>query len=202
LDETAGADLEALKSGGMEFIEQVSEWTQSGFSKLSKPVIIAVKGAVIGGGCELVLMGDIVYCGESSIFAMPEVTHGTIPGCGGTQWLPAAIGKTRAMEMILSGGTITAQEAEKWGLVTRVFPDDEVLEQALKMAGKIAKHNPATVTMAKKAIKSYTTRSTEPGLKVEQELFYETFGLHVWKKQQAALAAITGTNGKNNNGNL
>lgn len=140
---------------------------------MNKPTIAVVKGAAIGGGCEFALMCDIIYAGTSAKFALPEVMHRTIPGAGGTQRLTAAIGKSRAMEMILSGDRISAEEAERWGLVSRVFPDDVVLDQALDLAARIAANDRTAVLKAKAAVKSFVDRSL--ALDVEQRLFISTF---------------------------
>lgn len=141
---------------------------------MKKPSIAVVKGAAIGGGCEIALMCDIIYAGTSARFAFPEVSHKTIPGGGGTQRTTAAVGKSRAMEMILSGDRISAHDAEKWGLVSRVFDDDVVMDEALKLAARIAAHSPMAVMKAKQAIKGFVEHSLQ-AIPLEQELFVSTF---------------------------
>ena len=142
---------------------------------MKKPTIAAVSGYALGGGCELAMMCDIIIASESAIFGQPEIKLGTIPGAGGTQRLVRAIGKSKAMEMILTGNTITASQAEKDGLVSRVVPTETLLEEALKTATKIASHSMPTVKMCKEAVNASYEASLAQGLKLESRLFYSTF---------------------------
>ncbi|KIK37826.1 hypothetical protein CY34DRAFT_809982 [Suillus luteus UH-Slu-Lm8-n1] len=132
-----------------------------GFLAFPKPIIGVIDGIALGGGCELAMMCDILYASETATFGLPEITLGTIPGAGGTQRLIRAIGKSNAMNMILTGETISAKEAEAAGLVTKVLPADQVLDAALETATKIASFSAPVVAMAKKA----ANKAEELGLK-------------------------------------
>ncbi|PAV16911.1 enoyl- hydratase [Pyrrhoderma noxium] len=150
----AGADIKELRS--LTFVNAyMNKFLQNlndGLSSLRKPVIAAVNGFALGGGCELAMMCDVIYASDMAKFGQPEVKIGTIPGAGGTQRLLRAIGKTKAMEMILTGEPITAQEAFSAGLVAKVFPGDQLLDEAIKTAQKIASLSQPVIAMAKEAV--------------------------------------------------
>lgn len=140
-----------------------------------KPLIAAVSGYALGGGCELALMCDFIYCADNAKFALPEVTLGVLPGIGGTQRLTLAIGKAKAMEMCLTARQMGAVEAEQSGLVARVFPQAELLEQTLAAAEKIAEKSLTAVMMIKESINRAFEVSLAEGLRFERRTFHSIF---------------------------
>jgi enoyl-CoA hydratase/carnithine racemase len=146
-------------------------------SKIQKPLIAAVRGYALGGGCELAMMCDLIVAGESAKFGQPEVKIGTIPGLGGTQRLVRAIGKAKAMEMILTGNAVSAVELERAGLITRVVPDDRVLDESLQLAKQIAAHSRPIVALAKECVNQSFELSLTEGNLYERRVFHSTFGL-------------------------
>lgn len=149
----AGADIKEMKD--KEFpqtymIDMLSWW--EGVARTRKPVIGAVNGYALGGGCELAMMCDILIAGNTAKFGQPEITLGTIPGMGGSQRLTRAIGKSRAMEMILTGDFMDAEEAAKRGLVSRVVDSKMLIDETLKVARKIASMSKPTAIMAKEVV--------------------------------------------------
>ncbi|CAF3624764.1 unnamed protein product [Adineta steineri] len=148
-----GADIKEMQNTTMSDVIKIDFPDQlSVVSKVKKPIIAAVNGFALGGGCELSMMCDIIYAGDKAEFSQPEIRIGTIPGAGGTQRLPRYIGKSKAMEMVLTGDRISAQEAEKLGLISAVFPADKLIEESLKTAEKIANHSKIVVQLAKEAV--------------------------------------------------
>jgi len=143
--------------------------------KISKPIIAAVRGYALGGGCELAMLCDMVIAGEGARFGQPEINIGIMPGAGGTQRLPRAIGKAQAMELVLTGRHMTAGEAFATGLVTRVVPDEVVLDEARRLAGDIASKPPVAVRLAKESILKAFDTSLETGLDYERKAFYLLF---------------------------
>jgi enoyl-CoA hydratase len=170
------AELEALETGqeGFAHSRRSHELLQK-MHALSKPVIMAVNGYALGGGCELALAGDIILASENAQFGLPEVGLGIIPGFGGTQRLPRLIGRTRALEIILTGRRLRANEAFDMGLVNRVVPLEELMPTAEGMARTIAEKAPLAVALAKRAL--YDGLETGPRAGNEAEMAY--FGLAV-----------------------
>lgn len=145
------------------------------FTSVKKPIIAAVNGFCLGGGCELAMCCDFILAADSAKFGQPEIKLGTIPGLGGTQRFTRAIGKSRAMELVLTGDMMSAEEACSRGLVARVVPGEELLEDALKQAGKIASYSQPIVAMAKQCVNASFESSLAEGLRLERMLFYSSF---------------------------
>ena len=163
-----------------------SGWEE--FTRTRKPVIAAVAGYALGGGCELAMMCDFIIAADTAKFGQPEITLGVMPGMGGSQRLARFVGKSKAMDMVLTGRMMDAAEAERCGLVSRVVPAADLVEEALKAAGKIAEFSLPAVMMAKEAVnRSYETTLAE-GLRFERRLFHSMFALEDQKEGMAAFA--------------
>ena len=172
----AGADIKEMVDKSVQ--EMQKEDNVSTFDRIrsiEKPVIAAVSGWVLAGGCEIALSCDMIVASDSSKFGLPEVTIGVIPGAGGTQRLTRAVGKAIAMEMILNNRTLTAQEALGFGMVNRVVPVSDYLDEALKLADEIASRAPIAVRTAKKMINASQELSLTDGLAEERQTFYKLF---------------------------
>ena len=175
----AGADIKEIKDKTFAEVyeEQLITATWEGISRVRKPVIAAVSGHAIGGGCEIALMCDIIIASETARFALPETGIGIIPGAGGTQRLTRQVGKAAAMDMILTGRAIDAAEALTMGLVSRVVPAGTEIKEALAIAARLATLSRPVLQLAKEAVnKAYETHLQE-GLYVERRLLYATFAL-------------------------
>ncbi|MFU0506841.1 enoyl-CoA hydratase [Pseudaminobacter sp. NGMCC 1.201702] len=185
----AGADIKEMQS--KSFVEAYLEdffvgW--EAFTRIRKPVIAAVSGYALGGGCELAMMCDFIIAGETAKFGQPEITLGVMPGMGGSQRLTRFVGKAKAMDMCLTGRMMDATEAERSGLVSRVVPTVDLLDEALKTAEKIAEFSLPAVMMAKEAVnRAYETTLSE-GLRFERRLFHSMFALEDQKEGMAAFA--------------
>jgi enoyl-CoA hydratase len=175
----AGADIGAMaewdyaKVYGDDYITKNYEAMRS----VRKPVIAAVAGYALGGGCELAMMCDLVIAADTAKFGQPEITIGTMPGMGGTQRLPRAIGKAKAMDWCLTGRLVDAAEAERAGLVARVVPADRLEEETLALATRIASHSLPVVLKIKEAINRAFESSLAEGLLFERREFHATFAL-------------------------
>jgi enoyl-CoA hydratase len=186
----AGADIKFMKDLSymdvykMDFITDTWERITS----FRKPTIAAVAGYALGGGCELAMMCDFILAAESAKFGQPEINLGTIPGAGGTQRLTRFVGKSKAMEMVLTARMIDANEAERCGLVSRVIANDKLIEEALAAAQKIAALSMPIVMMAKDAVNRSYEVSLSEGVHFERRLFHSTFGTEDQKEGMAAFA--------------
>lgn len=183
----AGADVHELSTQTtMTAVhnEFLADWGQN-MRRIRTPILAAVNGFALGGGMELALMADIVHCGKSASFGLPEVRLGTIPGAGGTQRLTALVGKSRASEIILSADNIYSDEALQRGLVSRIHPDNELLRNTVAFAERIAKHSPQTLKLAKQAINA-SQRSIEEGIDVERRLYYISFDTPAFREGVSA----------------
>lgn len=154
-----------------------------------KPIIAAVNGFALGGGCELALMCDFILAGDSARFGQPEINLGVLPGMGGTQRLTRAVGKAKAMEMCLSGRMIDAVEAERCGIVARIVPSDELLDEALKVAAVIAGKSLPIAMMVKESVnRAFEVNLTE-GVRFERRVFHAAFATQDQKEGMAAFVA-------------
>ncbi|MBI5567977.1 MAG: enoyl-CoA hydratase/isomerase family protein [Chloroflexi bacterium] len=172
----AGADIKEMADAtavDMLLRDNIQRWDR--IRQIKKPIIAAVSGYCLGGGCELAMTCDLIIASESAQFGQPEVNIGVMPGAGGTQRLTRAIGKSKAMEMVLTGRNMGAREAEQAGLVARVVPVEVYLDEALKLANEIASRPPIAVRLAKEAINKAFETSLSDGLDYERRLFYFLF---------------------------
>lgn len=172
----AGADIKEMADAtaiDMLIRDQFARWDR--IRKIKKPIIAAVSGFALGGGCELAMTCDIIIAAESAKFGQPEINLGVIPGAGGTQRLTKAIGKARAMEMILTGKMFDAKEMYEAGLVTKVVDSDIYLDEALAMAKDIASKPTIAVQLAKEAVLKSFDATIEAGLEFERKNFYLLF---------------------------
>ncbi|RDL32121.1 ClpP [Venustampulla echinocandica] len=187
----AGADIKEMANLSFSeayttsFIESWSYLT----TNIKKPIIGAVSGHALGGGCELALMCDVLYCTESANFGQPEIKLGTIPGAGGSQRLTRAIGKSRAMELILTGKGFSGKEAGEWGVAARTFKDyDELMEAALKTAETIAGHSKVAIRAAKEVVNKSQDLPLRDGVEYERRVFHSLFGSEDQKVGMKAFA--------------
>ncbi len=186
----AGADIKEMQDKSYMDVYK-GDFITKGWERLSKtrkPTIAAVAGYALGGGCEVAMMCDMIIAANSAKFGQPEITIGTIPGSGGTQRLTRFVGKSKAMDLCLTGRMMDAEEAERAGLVARVVPADKLIEEALAVAGKIASLSRPAVMMAKEAVnRAYETTLSE-GILFERRLFHSTFATQDQKEGMAAFA--------------
>ena len=183
----AGADIGEMADASpidMLITNRIGQWDR--IRRITKPVIAAVNGWALGGGCELAMTLDLIVAGEGAKFGQPEINIGVIPGAGGTQRLTRAIGKAKAMRMVLTGEPITAREALDAGLVARVTQDELVVEDALALAATIATKSPIALRLAKEAVNSAYEMSLTDALAHERRLFYLLFASEDQKEGMAA----------------
>src|SRR5215469_2313761 len=184
----AGADIKEMKSRSFvdvylsDFV--TSSWEQ--ISRCRKPIIAAVAGYALGGGCELALMCDFILAAETARFGQPEITIGILPGAGATQRLPRLIGKSKAMDMILTGRMIDAEEAERMGLVARIVPAGKLVEEAVATAQHIASLSRPAVLLAKESVNRAFETSLSEGIRFERRMFHAAFATEGQKEGMSA----------------
>ncbi|RIK85287.1 MAG: enoyl-CoA hydratase [Hyphomicrobiales bacterium] len=183
----AGADIKEMSE--KSYIDMYASDFFSGWDallRIRKPIIAAVSGYALGGGCELAMMCDFIIAADNARFGQPEITLGVMPGMGGSQRLTRFVGKAKAMDMCLTGRMMDAAEAERAGLVSRVVPAGELIEETLKAAARIAEFSLPAVMMVKEAVnRSYETTLAE-GLRFERRVFHSMFALEDQKEGMAA----------------
>ncbi|MBU2609683.1 MAG: enoyl-CoA hydratase/isomerase family protein [Chloroflexi bacterium] len=183
----AGADIkEMAEATAVEMLAGSFVESFDGIRKIKKPVIAAVSGYALGGGCELAMSCDMLVASETAKFGQPEVTIGVIPGAGGTQRLTRAVGKALAMEMVLNNRTLSAAEALQFGLVNRVVPRERYLDEALALATEIAGRAPLAVRLGKEAVNKAFEMSLAEGLEAERRAFYLLFATQDQKEGMKA----------------
>ena len=183
----AGADLrEMLPMTAAQVLLDDFAGCSRRLAHMKKPVVAAVEGWALGGGCELVEMCDLVIAADTARFGHPEVTVGTMPGAGGTQRLINALGKAKALDLLLTGRTMMAEEAERCGFVSRIVPADRLQVEAMEVAGRIASFSAPLVRMLKEAARHAQRTASETGLAHERRLFQLTFALDDRREGMAA----------------
>lgn len=184
----AGADIKEMSDQTFadallkDFI--TSNWEEP--TRVRKPIIAAVNGYALGGGCEVAMMCDMIFAGENAKFGQPEIKLGVIPGAGGTQRLARAVGKSKAMDMILTGRNMDAVEAERSGLVSRIYPTEDLLEETIKVAKTIANLSRLSVLLAKEAVDRSQEVPLQEGVLFERRVFHSLFGTEDQREGMAA----------------
>ena len=184
----AGADIKEMKDRtypAVYFNDFIGERWET-VLEIQKPVIAAVAGFALGGGCELAMMCDLIIAADTAKFGQPEINLGIIPGAGGSQRLTRAIGKSKSMEMILTGRMMDSAEAERSGLVSRVVPGDKLIEEAMAAATKIAGQSPLAVKMNKELVEAAYETTLATGVALERRLFHSLFAFDDQKEGMAA----------------
>jgi enoyl-CoA hydratase len=183
----AGADIKEMQHRTYPAValnDFIAKWEV--IRTIIKPVIAAVGGFALGGGCELAMTCDIIVASENAKFGQPEINLGVIPGAGGTQRLTRAIGKSKAMDQILTGRMMDAAEAERANLVSRIFPPDQLVDEAIKIAERIAGLSPVAVALAKQAVNRAFETTLSEGVRAERSLFLSLFGTPDQREGMAA----------------
>jgi enoyl-CoA hydratase len=183
----AGADIKEMQ--GRTFVDVyrsdfISRWER--LSRCRKPTIAAVGGVALGGGCEIAMMCDIIIAAENARFGQPEITLGILPGAGGTQRLTRAVGKAKAMDLVLTGRMMDAAEADRSGLVARVVPAAQLLEEAIKLAERIAGMSVPVTLMAKESVNRAFETTLSEGIRFERRVFHSLFATEDQKEGMAA----------------
>jgi enoyl-CoA hydratase len=184
----AGADIKEMRDRqypAVMFDDFIARWET--ILQVKTPVIAAVAGFALGGGCELAMMCDLILAADSARFGQPEINLGVIPGAGGSQRLTRSIGKSKAMDLCLTGRMMDAAEAERCGLVSQVFPAEGFLDRALAVAAKVAGQSPVAAAMVKRAVNAAYETPLAEGLRTERALFHSLFGT---PHQQEGMAAF------------
>ena len=186
----AGADIKEMQGRTYPavYLDDFIGKRWEAVTQVQKPVIAAVAGYALGGGCELAMMCDIIIAGENARFGQPEINLGIIPGAGGTQRLTRAMGKAKTMEMVLTGRMMDAQEAERASLVSRVVPAAEVVAEAVKVGEKIAALSAPAVAVAKEAVNRAFETTLAEGVKFERRVFHALFATEDQKEGMSAFA--------------
>jgi enoyl-CoA hydratase len=183
----AGADIKQMaQSSVVEMLDSpfIGYWDKLG--RIGKPIVAAVSGWCLGGGCELAMACDLIVAAESTVFGQPEINLGVIPGAGGTQRLTRAVGKSVAMDMVLTGRRLSAQEALQFGLIARVLPSEGFTEAAVAMAAEIAAKSPIALRIAKEAVNHAFELPLAEGVHLERRLFNMLFATEDQKEGMAA----------------
>ena len=184
----AGADIREMsdKSYAQMFATNFFGDAARRIEAFRKPIIAAVAGYALGGGCELAMLCDFILAADTARFGQPEINHGVMPGIGGTQRLPRAVGKAKAMEMVLTARMMDAAEAERAGLVSRIVPADKLVEEAVAVAAKIATQSPLAVAMNKELVNAAFETTLSTGVTMERRLFHSLFAFEDQKEGMAA----------------
>ena len=184
----AGADIKAMKDWGYMDVYRAdyitAEWET--INRIRKPVVAAVAGYALGGGCELAMMCDFILAADTAKFGQPEINLGVLPGAGGTQRLPRFVGKSKAMEMVLTARMMDAAEAERCGLVSRVLPAATLIEEAIKTAEKMCELSLPVVMLAKESVNRAFETTLSEGMRFERRLFHSCFAIEDQKEGMAA----------------
>jgi len=186
----AGADIKEMAD--QSYMDAyLSDFITQGWERVStirKPIVAAVAGYALGGGCEMAMMCDFIIAADTAKFGQPEITLGTIPGAGGTQRLPRYVGKSKAMEMCLTGRMMDAEEAERSGLASRIVPAGELIDDAVKTATRIADMSRPIALMAKECVDRAFETTLGEGIRFERRIFHSTFATEDQKEGMAAFA--------------
>ncbi|GIR53817.1 MAG: enoyl-CoA hydratase [Rhodospirillaceae bacterium] len=195
----AGADIKEMQSKTFMdvYLQDFITVAWEHVAKVRKPIIAAVSGYALGGGCEMAMMCDFIIAADNAKFGQPEITIGTIPGAGGTQRLTRLVGKSKAMEMCLTGRMMDAEEAERAGLVSRVVPLADLMPEVMKVAHRISELSRPAIMMAKESVNKSYEMSLAEGIKFERRLFHSTFATDDQKEGMAAFSEKREPNFKN-----